>query len=259
MRSFRAAFTLTEVLLTIAIIGIVAILLLPTVINKYQDRIFEIQAKKVKNELSSSFNLLFAEERVQTLYETSLFIHDVNQESVENSLGKLFAGFLKTSNDCGYTNSQTQCRETMISVSEDSEQQLDFPGVEAYCGKLKSGPLVCLTPYTGGDFIYAYVDLNNDKSPNVIEKDVIVFSIGQKATVDRTYFNGGEFAAQLNLNDADPSEIANTLTDVLGISYDDAVSLVDSSDLGAYGKADCDTIKETLEDQGAIITCESQN
>ena len=259
MKSLKVAFTLTEVLLTIVIIGIVAILILPTVINKFQDKIFEIQSKKVKNELSASFNLLLAEERVQTLNETSLFINEVNPETIENSLAKMFTSFLKTSNDCGYTSSQTQCRETNISISEDAEEQLDFPGVEAYCGKLKSGPIVCLTPYVGGDSIYAYVDLNNDKSPNVIEKDVIVFSIGQKASVNKTDFNGGAFAAELNLNDADPSEIANTLTDVLNISYDDAVSLVDSSDLGDYGKADCETIKETLEGQGAIITCQSQN
>ena len=45
----KAAFTLAEVLITLGIIGVVAAMTLPALINKAEDKILESQYKKCKN------------------------------------------------------------------------------------------------------------------------------------------------------------------------------------------------------------------
>ena len=55
------AFTLAEVLITLAIIGVVAAMTLPTLVNKYQDRVNETRYKKALSMLSQAVQLSMAE------------------------------------------------------------------------------------------------------------------------------------------------------------------------------------------------------
>ena len=55
------AFTLAEVLITLAIIGVVAAMTLPTLVNKYQDRVNETRYKKAVSMLSQAVQLAMAE------------------------------------------------------------------------------------------------------------------------------------------------------------------------------------------------------
>lgn len=57
----RPAFTLAEVLITLGIIGVVAAMTLPTVVNKYQDKVTVTKLKKVYNILSQSYLSAVAE------------------------------------------------------------------------------------------------------------------------------------------------------------------------------------------------------
>lgn len=54
------AFTLAEVLITLGIIGVVAALTLPTLINKTQDKILASQYSKSKNILANGYKLMMA-------------------------------------------------------------------------------------------------------------------------------------------------------------------------------------------------------
>jgi len=53
----RIAFTLAEILITLAVIGIVAVLTIPTLVNKYQERVRVTQLKKVYNNLQQAYQL----------------------------------------------------------------------------------------------------------------------------------------------------------------------------------------------------------
>uniref|UniRef100_UPI004029BEED type II secretion system protein n=1 Tax=Candidatus Scatousia sp. TaxID=3085663 RepID=UPI004029BEED len=54
----KKAFTLAEVLITLGIIGIVAAMTLPTVVNKYQERVTVTKVKKFYSLINQA--LLFA-------------------------------------------------------------------------------------------------------------------------------------------------------------------------------------------------------
>ena len=67
-KSRRVAFTLAEVLITLGIIGVVAALTLPTVINKVQSVILKNQFKKAYSSLLNAINLVQKDEPVACWY-----------------------------------------------------------------------------------------------------------------------------------------------------------------------------------------------
>ena len=60
----RVAFTLAEVLITLGIIGVVAALTLPTLIQNHQKQVYVTQLKKAYSTLTNAYNELAAEQEV---------------------------------------------------------------------------------------------------------------------------------------------------------------------------------------------------
>ena len=60
----KAAFTLAEVLITLGIIGVVAALTLPTLIQNHQKQVYVTQLKKAYSTLTNAYNELAAEDEV---------------------------------------------------------------------------------------------------------------------------------------------------------------------------------------------------
>ena len=69
----RPAFTLAEVLITLGIIGVVAAMTMPSLIQNYQRHVWLTQLKKSYSVLTNGFKAMLAEDNVDFLYDTSLF------------------------------------------------------------------------------------------------------------------------------------------------------------------------------------------
>ena len=72
----KAAFTLAEVLITLGIIGVVAAITLPTLIQNYQKQVYVTQLKKVVNTLENNSRKILADEGVDSLFDTPLYSVD---------------------------------------------------------------------------------------------------------------------------------------------------------------------------------------
>lgn len=68
----KKAFTLAEVLITLGIIGVVAALTLPTLIQNYQKHVYVTGAKKAVSVISSMFQREMADEGVSNVLDTNL-------------------------------------------------------------------------------------------------------------------------------------------------------------------------------------------
>src|SRR5574344_1738237 len=64
MKKLRKAFTLAEILIVLAIIGVVAALTIPTLMNNIQDKEFETAQKKANSILANGFKLMMAKNEV---------------------------------------------------------------------------------------------------------------------------------------------------------------------------------------------------
>ena len=62
MKKFFNAFTLAEILITLVIIGIIAAVTVPSLINKTQNQEYVSKLKKAYSTLSQATNLIIAEE-----------------------------------------------------------------------------------------------------------------------------------------------------------------------------------------------------
>lgn len=79
----KRAFTLAEVLITLGIIGVVAAMTIPTVVNKYRSYVLEVQFKKAYSNLSQSILLMKNESGIENLWKEYV-IYDENTEAYVN-------------------------------------------------------------------------------------------------------------------------------------------------------------------------------
>ena len=67
----KKAFTLSEVLITLAVVGVVAVLTIPGVMKNYQNRLYTAQFEKVYAQVSDAIQAIMNEEHVDDFYEST--------------------------------------------------------------------------------------------------------------------------------------------------------------------------------------------
>ena len=185
----KVAFTLAEVLITLGIIGVVASLTLPSVINKYQEK---VTVTKVKKAYSTMNNALFSAISENGEVDTWDYpYYNAGTENVPNT--EVFASkilpYLKILKDCGI--SQRNC---MLDVNYKLSDGSNWNGYTYnryrlyYKVILNDGSyLVIRFEYPkcngSGDGVvgdkcgWFLIDVNGDKKPNKFGQDVFLFII----------------------------------------------------------------------------------
>ena len=156
------AFTLTEVLLAVLIVGIIAALVLPAVVTKYQDKAFESAFNREVHSLQDSIDSLAAVENQQSFYETTL------AKTPETYMKK----YLRVSKYCGA--SGKDCFGKFYSEYSGHEKKTYTPSYDGNCAILKNGTSVCLN--VNGGSIDMLIDVNGPKGPNVFGRDLRTYT-----------------------------------------------------------------------------------
>lgn len=96
-------FTLAEVLITLGVIGVVASLTIPTLVNNYQKQQYVTSLKKVYTEFNQALQKVSSDYGCSNdLKCTGLF----DENSTSYSLGAALVKYFKTSKNCGVTTNQ---------------------------------------------------------------------------------------------------------------------------------------------------------
>ena len=85
----KCAFTLAEVLITLGIIGVVAALTLPSLIQKYQDQVLENQLKKTYSTISQGVQKAMADDGVSNFIDTELYQSCKSPEQKSNACAQM--------------------------------------------------------------------------------------------------------------------------------------------------------------------------
>ena len=85
----KGAFTLAEVLITLGIIGVVAALTLPSLIQKYQDQVLENQLKKMYTTILQGVQKAIADDGVSKFSDTELFQSCKDGEHMSNACSQM--------------------------------------------------------------------------------------------------------------------------------------------------------------------------
>ena len=91
----KKGFTLAEVLITLGIIGVVAAMTIPTLVQHYQDHVLDTQKKKSSSELSQAFKMMLAHNEVDSLVNVPIMKCGEDSDCIRTEIGKV----LKIVND----------------------------------------------------------------------------------------------------------------------------------------------------------------
>lgn len=116
------AFTLTEVIITVGIIGVVSALTVPSLIKNYQDKAQTVQLRKVVAEIENAIDMFITEEGKTSLASTTIGTQD---DGVDNFIRSHF----KTIKTCS-SNRTNECfaNEDYISIDGNSSSSFSCNG-----------------------------------------------------------------------------------------------------------------------------------
>ena len=168
------AFTLAEVLITLGVIGVVAAMTLPTLIQNYQKKQTVVQLKKAYSELSQAISMAQKDFGPFEDWDFADFPtpDDRTQYFYENVLKpnlKISKYCAPSSNECWADDSYTLIGNRYSNLPNGRQGDISFITASGY-----SVFYWIHNVGTGGWF---FIDLNGPKKPNVLGKDIFTFML----------------------------------------------------------------------------------
>lgn len=166
----KNAFTLAEVLITLSIVGVVAAMTLPTVLNNVADKELNAKFSKSKSILANGYKLMMAKSETFRVGDLPFMnsCNNLNDTSCVSKAHKAIFNIVKDSNS-GLTASMLQD----LYAIENNDQASPFRWSDVkYIYQTNDGMTFGVIPgeeYTSFDIV---VDLNGKKNPNIAMKDL---------------------------------------------------------------------------------------
>ena len=190
----RLAFTLAEVLITLGIIGIVAEMTIPTLINQTQDAEFKAGMKKAFSVLAQTQTAIAADNGSSFVYSLSACDTAIGSTSGATCLKDVFKDKIKYTKECagGASYGSANCfpDTSTIKLLSGTIQTNNFyldPSVRAGFINPDGSAMTfymwdstCSSTYgdtTPGFCAFVTVDVNGFKKPNTWGKDIYEFAI----------------------------------------------------------------------------------
>ena len=179
----RAAFTLAEVLITLGIIGVVAAMTMPSLIQNYQKKQTVVQLKKVYNVIANALQFAKSEHGDTELWEIG---SDNNIQASSDFASEYLIPYLNVIKTCG-TDSSGGCAYELKTLSD-----ADFTSLLTNSTRfiLNDGTLVFVSTSvnppesTFPKLINIDVDINGFKRPNKMGRDYFRFAVALETTQD---------------------------------------------------------------------------
>lgn len=167
MNNKKSGFTLSEILIALGVIGVVASLSLPQLINNHQKKTYVTSVRKTIIDIENGFAGYLADNNVNNL----------NFTNFTSNPDLFFTNYLKLAKK-GSTYASTFASGYRTISGADSDFSSDS------CGKyytLSGGASVCVPSTCTPGICKIYIDTNATKEPNIVGRDLfagIIFSDG---------------------------------------------------------------------------------
>ena len=181
----RAAFTLAEVLITLGIIGVVAAMTMPVLIQNHREKVTVTQLKKTYSVLSQAMLMAVNENGTADMWDAYQSENDGDsEESVTRFTPVNLVKQLKVAKDCGFTSNG--CFPAAEYKALNGAAERDFENLSRYYKiVLSDGTMLALEGYEPQKDVFdgvedraygeIWVDTNGKKFPNKVGKDLFLF------------------------------------------------------------------------------------
>lgn len=197
MKKRILGFTLAEVLITLSIIGIVAALTIPTLINSYQKSQYVVGLKKAFSTVSQAFQQMSVDAgcpgNLECVFDKGAdmggnFVDSYTNDV--NAMGDKVASSFKTVKKCPYMGSSGCWAPTVATNFDGTDVQPNQDATNAGYRFVTEDGMMFLIPSgpnrgcwgSAGDFRKVcypafYVDVNGLKAPNIYGRDIFLFLV----------------------------------------------------------------------------------
>lgn len=180
------AFTLPEVLITLAIIGIVAAMTIPTLITNIQDRQFRVKFKQSISIVAQAMKTVYAESD-ETYTSTGWLQMPVYFCKLEKRLKVMNSGIdcTKVNDDAIYKSSSEWPYSNDGTRWHSDKKWYDKNGIPQSLNAAYSRLTIDLINGTRINFNcvdHIFIDVNGDKGPNTIGRDIYIMNFEDGAT-----------------------------------------------------------------------------
>ena len=178
----KKGFTLSEILITLTIVGVVAALTVPAVMKNYRNKMYTAALQKTYNQLSDATIAIMNDEHVDDFYETKAAVCGEDGNCVTN-----FAYFLDNylepvRKDCGRSG-----KLCVGGLNPDSYKTLSGKNAGTiggyYCIQTTRGAAICGFFNSGNTCMSIAVDVNGAEGPNVTGRDLFTMDVQNDGTI----------------------------------------------------------------------------
>lgn len=190
----KKGFTLSEVLITLGIIGIVAVLTVPAVMKNYQNRLYVAQLRKAYAQIAEAAQAIMADEHCADFYETKAAAanacSDRDKGKCEAGAGYFLNKYFKSVNkDCNNLSAGKTVGDLCVAVGSnnkptDADAYKSLQNGAAgtldgeYCIETTNRAALCAKYFPtgadgGGKPVFSInLDINSATQPNITGRDV---------------------------------------------------------------------------------------
>ena len=166
------AFTLAEVLITIGVIGIVAAIAIPSLINHYNDKVLETRYQRSKNILINGYKLMMSKEQVFDMKDLSVMKCGQDIDCIINAHKEVF----KMMRDSSSPDISEAFASDYTIPGEPEKQDFSSMASQMPTFQTTDGMSYMGMPQQDGSMIL-YADLNGKNKPNTAGEDFFIFSV----------------------------------------------------------------------------------
>lgn len=183
----KPAFTLSEVLITLGIIGIVAVLTIPPVMKNYRNKLYASQLEKLYAQISDSVQASMLDEHTSNFYETIAAkdnsCSDAANGKCEDGAGYFLNKYFKIlKRDCGAGSCYANAYQQM-----GTRNNVDDVMGGDYCIQTTGAATICMKKDTDEEtqkVTYIFnVDINGMAEPNEAGRDAFTMKVLESGAI----------------------------------------------------------------------------
>lgn len=206
------AFTLTEVLITLSIVGVVSAMTLPTLVTKHQKKVLVAQFQKTYSVLSQAFESMMDEENVVRFEETQFYKNCFNGDSTAQCRAVVNNYIKRAKTD----DVDSAIEYNVLSCSTTDDPHSSSSDGHRYSGNctksdttnssytrgivvsLPDGADLYVRSYNSGAGFFT-IDVNGAQKPNTFGRDVFILSVDNQGAIHPhgLYTEGNGGASQI--------------------------------------------------------------
>lgn len=183
----RKGFTLSEVLITLSIVGVVAVLTIPSVMKNYRNRLYTAQLEKVYAQVSDAAQSIMNDEHVDNFYETTAGGAASCTNADEGKCESGYAYFLTKYFKAVKYNCKKSGKKGCVTSDSSSYKTISGGSAGAFIGdnciQTVSGAAICGYYNSGINCLSLGVDVNGMSEPNIPGRDIFYMDVHKNGTI----------------------------------------------------------------------------